>query len=585
MVDLERRKNYRIAAEIARHENDGLAMIRALDTQVPILKSTASELVVLGGNRSSKTFTAAAKFAAIARNKVVHGPDGEEIPQRLPWQENRPLLMWAIGLGWNHIGDTIWRVLFRPGLYKIIRDQETLRWRTFNPKLDEGRESEIRPSFPLIPMSEVKGGLKGIGWENLKERQFSHIELTNGTIIKAYASTGEVKMGDPVDVIWIDERIDRTGHYAEWQARLSDTKGRIIWSSVSDMDPALLRLHKRAVDQEREVKQGVRKKADVEYYVLRFSANPFIDDEEKRKRIESWDADERKMRDEGEFLIGNIRIYPMFNRDVHCAIYHNPEEDDELSRVLRANNGVPPADWTRELILDPGTVKPALLFCAIPPRRFWGSEEPYFVPYDEIFIPRQDAEKIAKRTKAKSGDHQFQRFIIDGQAARQTPMGFSMTIGQNYSKAFRKENLLCIESGSAFTPGDPNWQSSSMIIEHWLAVRTNGRPLLRIVTERCPNLVEQIENNLKAIEKGPSGETWPMDKPAKGQVDDLRRCLEYWGSRSPRYVEPPKVSKDIGGPGLREFEAIEKRFGPSKSPDDGVVHLGPGLKGSMAWTN
>lgn len=571
----------RVAQELARRDKDGLLMFRPLPTQESIFRSWASELLTRGGNRSGKSTVCAIKFAAVARGLSVIFPSGEEVEQRTPWQKDRPLLMWCIGLKWDHVGDTLWRVLFRPGLYKIIRDEVTSRWRAFNPYTDKHRELECKPSFPLIPMSEVKGGLEGIAWEDKKQFQFNTIELKNGTIIKAYASTAEVKMGDPVDYIWIDEKIARVNHYPEWQARLSDTKGRIVWSSLSDMNSALLRIDKRASDQKREVAQGVRDKADVESYVLKYSANPFIDDDEKRKRVEGWDEDERKLRDEGEFLVGNIKVYPTFNRDVHCAVYQNADEDDELSKILRKRNGEPPGDWTRELILDPGTAKPGVLFGAIPPRKYWVGNDPYYVIYNELFGLRIDADEIAKRAKTIVGEYSIQRFIIDGMAARQTPMGFSGTIGQNYSRAFQENGLLCQESGAAFTPGDPNWSTRSQIVESWLRIRTNGRPLLRIVVDRCPNLVEQMESNLKAIQNGPNGETIVLDMPARGQKDDVRNCLEYWASRAPKYVMPPAVTKDVGGPGLLAFQFIQKRF-EKTDPEDQVVHLGPGPKRSVA---
>jgi hypothetical protein len=68
-----------------------------------------------------------------------------------------------------------------------------------------------------------------------------------------------------------------------------------------------------------------------------------------------------------------------------------------------------------------------------------------------------------------------------------------------------------------------------------------------------------------------------LEKPAKGQRDDVRTALEYWASRNPRYIEPPEVEPTTGGPGLRVFESLTKRFA-NKDDDDGTVHFGPGLK-------
>lgn len=565
-------REIKAAAELSRRHNDGLEMFRALPNQVPALQTKASEYLLRGGNRSGKSTIAAVRFAGIARQKPVYGPNGEVLVQRMPHQMDRPLLMWVIGLSWKHIGDTIWRLLFKPGLYKIVRDPETKKWRRYHPIKDVGLP--VKPSFPLIPMSEVVGGLDGIGWEKRKERQFSHIELINGTIIKAFASTGEVKMGDPVDEIWVDEEIAIVGHYPEWQARLSDAKGRIFWSSLSEMNPALLAITNRAIEQKKEVELKQRAQADVEEYVYRFSDNPFIDADEKRKRLEGWDDDNRKMRDEGEYTIGNIKVYPSFDRYFHTAVYEDKAQDDKLSEILRNNRGVPPIAWTRDLILDPGTAKPGVLFGAIPPPDLWLENEPYFVVYDEIYVPRLEADRLAERIHNKAKGYYFQRFIIDGQAARQTPMGFSGTVGGNYTKAFRKFNLQCIETGSSFMPGDPEFSTRSQIVEGWLRHRPCGRPQLRVVVDKCPNLVAQMEGNLKAIQKGPNGEVIVLDKPASGQKDDLRVGLEYWGSRYPTYVAPPDAPKFDGGPGMQAYKKIQAMF--AKEPERERVHCGPG---------
>lgn len=480
-------------------------------------------------HNSGKSTAAAVKFAAVARDKPVYGPDGEPIEQRLSHQKNRPLLMWVIGLSWEHVGSTIWRLLFKPGLYKIIRDRAdgTGPWRAFDPVKDAGREMECRGSFPLIPISEVKCGLKGVGWENAKERQFSHMELLNGTVIKAYASTGEVKQGDPVDYIWPDERIAIPGHYAEWQARLSDTKGRIVWSTMPREDNgAMMLVSRRAAEQREEVDNGDRDKADVEELRLVFSDNPYIDDDEKRKRLEGWSDEDRRRRDLGEYVTDSILIYPQFNRSLHRAIYELPEQDDPISKILRERNGEPPEDWTRELILDPGTAKPGVLFCAIPPPSLWVAGDPYYIPYDEIYERRIDARQLAARVKVKMGDYLFERFIVDGQAARQKPMGFSSTIGQNYTAAFAEAGLTCRMTGSIFIPGDPEFTTRKLLVDKSLSVRISGRPQLRIVTERCPNLVAQLERNIRKSRKDPEGFTIVEEKPLEGQFDDIRACFD-----------------------------------------------------------
>lgn len=564
----------RAAAELSHRWNDGLLMFRAMPTQFDFFQSTASEILLRGGNRSGKSVAAAARFAAVARDLPICGSDGEEIIQRLPWQVGRPLIMWVIGLQLNHIGQTIYRLLFKSGAYKIIRDLKNQHWRAFDPAKDAGREMETKPSFPLIPPSAIKTGTWA--WYLKADHQFRSVMLTNGTVIYAYASTSDVKQGDPVDYVWVDEEIANIGHYAEWQARLSDTKGRIVWSSMSKSNPALLRITHRAREQKDEVDCGDRKKQDVEDFVLKFSANPYIDDEEKRKRLEGWSEDERRMRDDGEYVIGNIKVYPSFDKSAHAAIYDNHEMDDAVSRILRERNGEPPNNWTRELILDPGTANPAILFCAVPPPELWLDDEPYFVVYDEISTPRITALEIARRTYDKARGYIFRRFIIDGHAARQTPMGFAGTIGGEYLRAFRKLKLQSQETGSGFVPGDPSFPVRSRIVQSWLAFRPCGRPQLRVVLDRCPRFIWQMENNLRATIRGPDGELLPQEKPAPGQKQDLRVCVEYWASRYPTYVVPPRTTPETGGPGMAKLRSIRKRFGSKKRRESAVVYAGPG---------
>jgi hypothetical protein len=558
-----------VANEIARRNQDGLEMFRAMSSQTDVVESRHSELGCWGGNRSGKSTISAVKFAAIARNKPIYGPDDQPVTQRLPHQDGRRLLMWIIGLQLNHIGQTIHRLLFRPGLYKMVRDVETQRWRAFNPDTDE--KLTTKPSFPLIPWSEVKN----VSWANKAARQFEFIELEHADIY-AFASTADVKQGDPVDHIWIDERIAIAGHYPEWQARLSDTKGRIIWSSMPRADNgAMLRLNQRAEQQAEDVAQGERKKADVAVVRLRFSSNPHIDDDEKRKRLEGWNEDERKQRDEGMFLTDSIKIFPTFDRHLHRAYGDDPKLDDELAKILRDRNGEPPSHWTREFILDPGTAKPAGLFCAVPPPELWDEGEPYYVPFAELYRPRMDAATVAKESRLISRGESFRRFIIDGKAASQTPMGFSGTVGANYSDHFRKVGFVSEETGESFIPGDPTVVARWQQVENVLRMRKCGRPQLRIVAARCPNLVWQLENNVKAQETGIEGVAIVLEKAAKGQRDDVRHTLEYWISRDPDYAMPSQINLNLGGPGMAAFQRIQKDFGGKKRPEN-TVYVGPG---------
>lgn len=538
----------RIAAELARRQRDGVSMFRALSpemderfpNQCDLFRSQASEILIRGGNRSSKSMCAAMLFASIARDKPITTWDGKLIETRRQWQKGRPLVMWIIGLQLNHIGQTIYRLLFRAGAYKIIRDLKTDEFRAYRPwdPLDSCRLHEAKPSFPLIPASEIED--KGWSWHQKAARQFESCRLKNGTEIWTFASTADVKQGDPVDVIWIDEAIANPDHYPEWQVRLPDVKGRIFWSSWPRRgNPALVRLTERAAEQKEEFDRGIRKKLNVEEFLFTFSGNPFIDDEEKLKIREGLTEEELRARDSGEYDLDNMKIYPWFDTSIHRAIGRIPEEDDAIGKLLRERKGIPPADWTHELTLDPGTAKPAILLCAIPPQELWDDGEPYLIPYKEFYKARQTANDLALEVSAfaRANFIQFNRFIIDGQAARITPMGFAGTIGDHYSKAFEKYGLFCSQSGQYFTPGSPDFSQRVMVVENWLRMR-NSRPQLRIVVENCKNLVWQMMHNQKHV-----SENRVEEKEAKNQFNDVRVCLEYWASRRPEFMLPKQIMR------------------------------------------
>jgi hypothetical protein len=571
----------RIAAELARRQRDGVAMFRALGpdmdprfpNQVGLFESQSSEMLIRGGNRSSKSMCAAMLFASIARDKPITAWNGKLIETRRQWQKGKPLRMWIIGLQLNHIGQTIYRLLFKAGAYWIIRDQKTDEFRAYRPwdPADVARQNERKPSFPLIPPSEIEQ--KGWSWHQKASRQFEVCHLKNGTEIWTFASTADVKQGDPVDVIWIDEAIQNPDHYEEWQMRLPDVKGRIFWSSWPRKgNPALVRLTERAAEQREEFEKGLRTKINVEEFLFTFSGNPFIDDEEKQKIREGLSEEQLRARDLGEYDLDNMKIYPWFDPSIHRAIGRIPQEDDAIGRILRDNNGVPPNDWTHELILDPGTAKPAILLCAIPPQELWEEGEPWFVPYKEFYKARQTADDLAREINEYVRDKMitFQRFIIDGQAARITPMGFAGTIGDHYSKAFEKHGLFCDQTGQFFTPGSPDFSQRVMVVENWLRMR-RSRPQLRVVVEGCKQLVWQLQHNQKHV-----AENKVEEKEAKNQFNDVRVCLEYWASRNPTYVLRKQVQRKILTPYDRYRKWAGDRFG-SREPSTGLS-FGPGVR-------
>lgn len=561
--------------ELEKQRMDGLRMIRMLPSQAEIISDPHSELLIAGGNRGSKTVCAAVMIASIARDVPVQTMDGDMINCRLPHQKNRPLTIWAVGDYLKHIGQVIHRVLFRAGLYWIIRDEVTGGWRSWNPvhfPNDWNRLDERKPSMPLIPNSEIDWD--NTAWYHKGLRQFEKIALKNGTEIYAFASASEKQQGVPVDVGWFDEHLVDERWYTEMQTRLTDNRGRLIWSTIPrDESPTFISVAERAEQQADEVAEGTRKpeKLFTKHFKLSLTDNPFLPEDEKEKRFEQLSERDRLVRISGELSTNVIRIYQTFNPSVHCVKYRDPLVNDQVTKELDANNWEPPDDWCRYLALDPGTQKPAVLFMAIPPEHMWDEKEPYFIAYDELYIPRLDAFQIAGVIKERHFGHFFEEFFIDGQAARQKPMGFSWNIGHQYEKAFAEEGLRS-RHGSYFTPGDPDFMQRSGLLHKAMRMRKCGRPQFRIIGHKCPHLTKQLLTNTRKLDK--QGE--PLEVPADHQKDDLRVCLEYFVSRHPTYKEPPIGSKP-DDPTMKRYHQYREemmRKGYGKKPTDGSVLCG-----------
>lgn len=546
--------NVHAMMELQRRHIDGLKMVRLTDHQIPVVGDTASEILIAGGNRGSKSFAAAVRFASIARDKPVMSMSGKTIECRLPHQKNRPLIMWVVGDHLKHIGQNIHRFLFRAGLYWIIKDEATKGWRSWNPVQfpnDWNRLEERKPAPPLIPNSEIDWDNSAWYHKNLK--QFEKIALKNGTEIYAFASAGEEMQGVPIDEGWFDENIVIKKWYTEVLNRLTDKSGRCQWSTIPRDDCHIyVEVEERAEAQQEELSEGHRKPEDVfcTHHIFRQSDNPFLPQKQKDIRAEQMSERDRMVRIEGVRSTDVIRIYQTFNQEFHTVKYRNPDTNDQVCAELEANNWEPPSDWRRDLIIDPGTQKPAILFMTIPPSHMWDEDEPYYIAYDEIYIPRMDAYQLAAMIRERHSGRFFEDFIIDGMAARQKPMGFSWTIGHQYEMAFEKENLRS-RHGTYFTPGDPDFLQRSQQVHKALRMRKCGRPQIRIVTHKCPHLVKQLRTNVRKLNK--EGE--PLEKPQDNQKDDVRVCLEYYMSRRLTYKEPP-VAGVPSDPTMKRYHAF-----------------------------
>lgn len=551
-----------VGAERTRRRMESLRLYEPMPEQKRFHESMASERLLRGGNRAGKSIGGFMEDARVALGEDPHGK----------YPSDRPLRLWLICYDEGQIGRTAHRLLFLPGAFNIIPDEETGRWRVYRPwdSKDAARREHCRPAPPLIPPRFAPPD--SFAWKDKGRRIFNVCRLKfppghpmQGTEIHAFPSGGEPPSGDPVDHIHIDEDLKYARHVAEYQSRLSDTKGRLIWTARPHMaNNALINMSKRAEEQQELARP------DVEEFVLTFSGNPFQDPDEKRKRLESWSRDERAARDQGEF-IDTVLMYPEFNVEVHGI--PRSHEPDKLDRMI--THGQVPARSTRYMIVDPGRVVTAVLFLFVPPPHFGD----YVVAYDELYLFKCNARRFAEAAATKVGGHSFYAFIIDDHGSRCHETGSGLTVRQQYSDELRQRNIRSQITGHGFIRGSDDILSRAMEFSRWLTVRPDGTTRFRMFTDKLPHFRDEILAYRKRITADEA-----QDKPIAVR-NHLSNCAEYAAAYSPKY-HPPLEHVGENSAVYREFQ--EWRDLPTKQSgtdrflygeDGGGIHLGPKLAG------
>ncbi len=516
------------------------------DFHVPVYNNYYIGGVV--SHNSGKSLTA---FVELARAATGQDPHGK-------FPTNRPLLIYVVGYDSDTVGRVAYRLLFKPGAYRLITDEKTGKWRAYRPwlKSDQDRLGEAIPAPPLIPPECIDE--KGWAWENKAERIFSVCRLylgenhpMNGTEIRAFGSKSEPAMGDPVDIVMIDEDIDNEAWATEMEARLSDRKGRMWWSAFPLMkNAALTRLSRRAEDE------VGKDKPNVEEFVLTFTDNPHIDEETKQLRYAGWTEEERRARDGGEYVTESVLVYPEYSKLIH-GLPRSVEGDPDALEIACAD-GIPET-WTRYMSVDPGHTVCAVLFAAVPPPEIGD----YIVVYDELYLRSCSASMFAAEVAKKIGDDVFQTFIIDDHGSRVTQAGPGLTIRFQFSAALAEHDVRSMQTEYGFVKGYDNVIGRCGMVREAFVRRPEWGPKLRIITDRCPNLVMEFSLYKKRISYGKNATDQPI--AVNNHACD---ALGYLVAFNPYYAEPmPRIKKH--NPVYDRYKKLTKKL------QRGGVNLGP----------
>lgn len=520
----------RVAEELDRRGREALRVYRPGTKQEWLHRSQASQKVARGGNRSAKTLWGSVETAAFVLRRAILTDSGP-IPY---WGPNRPTLSWVIGYDQRHIGQTLYRELFEGGKYHVLRrldasgepalDDDGIpayeTWCPWRPD-HQKRIAERKPVGPLIPPREIED----VTWENKGDYVFNQVTLKNGSLIRAYSSTAKAKQGDAIDYLWIDEDIAFPKHVAEWEARLSDKKGRMIWSAFPHSgNDALFRLSNRADEQKH------REKPDVVEEVFKFADNPFIDPEEKRKRLEGWDDIERLARDEGEYLFELAQIYD-WSEPRHGVFSKTTNGTDPLTDLYAESNDLP-EDWTRYLAIDPGTGVTAVLSIAVPPPSVADELRIAFVVDRELYLARHTFDQVAKEVKRMMGARLYESFFIDMRAGRQTAINQEKSNVEQYREAFEKAGVRSRRTQSHFEQGE-----DKVVDRRKYTGNLFQENRIRVVLDRCPHFVKEIRQYRRRVVNH------EIKDEAVGNNHHLMDCLEYLAMGRCIYVEPSERTK------------------------------------------
>jgi len=487
-----------------------LRLYRPTPKQMEYHQCMASEVLVIGGNRSGKSLCTFVEDAWAATG--THPVEG-----KYP-KEGGNLVV--VGANWKHIGMVVVPYLFRAGSFRIIRDLATKKWRAYDPIQDAARLKEAKPAPPLIPPRMIKK----MSWVLKSARYLNSCELVNGWTIYCFSSEGDPPQGFPADLIHIDEDLSNENWVSEMQARLADRKGRLGWSAMPhSKNEALIGMNERA---EKAEESGDTK--DIRRFVLRFLDNPHIDDDEKRKNIERWSAigeDVLRQRAEGEFIKDSFLVYPNFNLPIHGF--------DRSS--LEA--GVIPPDWCRYAIIDPGHAVTAVAFAAIPP------SSDRVILYDELYIRNCNAVIFGQEFSRKVMGQDFYAFLIDSHGARLTDIGSGRSAQDQYTEQLAKLGVRSRMTGSSFIPGCDDIQAGLHAVRTMLHIRPDGTPRLRVLRGAMPNLEREMKRYKKKVIQV-AGTAIITDAPNKQGEFHLVDCLRYLCAYDPQYHAPVKAAAE-----------------------------------------
>ena len=535
-LDAERLR--RLVAEYASRQAEALRIYRPLPSGLAFHKSQAKERLVVGSNRAGKSQCCGAEMAWWLMG--CH-------PYRKTPKENGRFV--AVGWDWDHISRVMWPKLGRPGSFKMIRDEITKEWRPAVPdqEYDAAYREKWRDAPPFLPPRWIKR----ISWEKKNTDQPSHIWCVNGSTLQFASSQGAAKQGDAIHGWWVDEEIQNELWVKELQRGCTSTGGGGFYSATPlAQSIQLFEMHRRALDP--------KNKTSIEEFHLSIADNIYISNANKKEFYDQLlTPADIMVRWHGQFSMNLLTVYPEFNPDVHVIQAFEPDYD-----------------WTRYMVVDPGTEVCAVLFAAVPPPTDRKTGQPHpnageLHIYHELYIERCTASLFAEQVaramgQAKRGD--FEAFIIDHRMGRQSDVGSGRSVEVQYSDALVSQGVYSRATGSGFLWGSDDVRGREMSLRRLMMPRRDSdTPPLRIHST-CRKLIWELPQQF--FRKGKDGQLTDKRRDAH---DHATTSLEYLAAYEPSWVRPDRRRT----PNSPAYERVRAKKRAKSFNGDSVISLGP----------
>lgn len=577
-----------LSEEKERRGREALALYRPVSTtdQLPFHQSRAHEIILRGGKRSGKSTAAALEFASRVLGTPITKNDGKRIKLEHPVSTKKdPLLYWVIGWDIKHIGQTIYRLLFEPGLFRVIMNKRTGKWEIWNPNKHGhlSRKDESLPAEPAIPSRLIEQD--SWSWESRSARTFESVTLKNGAIIRAYPSSAKSpKQGDAVSGLWIDEDIQQPDFLKEWQDRLTDKKGWFLWSVWPHRrNYALIDLIDRAEEaKDEDIPQ-------IEAFQIRMTDNPYLEKSAKQQALNRMGSEEEVMRrDWGDLMMDALSMYD-FYPDSHVIRRESPSHavpntPTQVIKSIYDRGNRMPREWTRYMSIDPSHTRTAVLIAAVPPPEWEGVLMGDMVVVErEVIVKKHTANMLAKVLQPLVQGFNFEAFIMDQQIGRQTRVGADKTVFEAYAEQFSRAGISSRTTRYSFAPGCPVPNTRYRAVRRLLQPNERGTASLVFLNDETQITQSEFRTySKKQVIIGGSEEIF--DEPANPRKHDAMAATEYLCAylvplfdAGSAYVEPSMYG-GVGSPAYRRAMQIIKKQQDSVEP---YVHLGPGAEAAL----